>query len=80
VFLDAGKDRQDFESNFVPRAFIYRDEVVVYGDFTERSGQGAEGILLDRKNRSTAVFVSNDGMTFWMTWHPILHRSASIGA
>ncbi|MCX6142507.1 MAG: LacI family DNA-binding transcriptional regulator [Ignavibacteriales bacterium] len=38
------------------------DELIVCGDFTERSGHAAGRILLDLKYRPTAVFASNDEM------------------
>lgn len=39
-----------------------KEEIIVCGDFTERSGYAAGRILLDLKNRPTAVFASNDEM------------------
>ena len=39
-----------------------KEEIIVCGDFTERSGYAAGRTLLDLKNRPTAVFASNDEM------------------
>jgi LacI family transcriptional regulator len=54
-----------------------RDELIISGDFTDQSGYAAGRILLDLKNRPTAVFASNDEMAIGVLRH-LRERGVSV--
>lgn len=54
-----------------------RDELIVAGDFSEQSGYAAGRILLELKNRPTAVFASNDDMAIGVLRH-LRERGVSV--
>ena len=55
---------EGFSRAMASHNLIIRDELVVKGDFTERSGQLAMHLLLDLPHPPTAVIASNDLCAF----------------
>ncbi|WP_078551203.1 LacI family DNA-binding transcriptional regulator [Bacillus alkalicellulosilyticus] len=59
----SAKDRlQGYKDTLIKNGLQIEKELIYYGDFIERSGYSGAKQMLDKPNRPTALFVSNDTM------------------